>query len=134
MKEYFAQTITNIVAGAVSEGRELYAVGKAGIANIVDLIQTQAPELVREIVVYHRALYSIYFLAGVLFIIGFCWGFRKLAGHNDEALIIPYTIFGGTLTVFVTVGTASIASDMIKVWFAPRLFLIEYISGFINKV
>lgn len=57
MKELFQNTVSNIVAGAVAEGRDLYVAGKNGVIQIAELVQEQAPELVKEIIVYHRGIY-----------------------------------------------------------------------------
>ncbi len=107
----------------------------------IEFIETQAPLLCQEIIVYNRILYSIG--VSIPFIVGCIWliiyfkvtkPLYKIEKWNNlqentavASNIIP--IFGFIISlVFFSLNLKS----FIKVWFAPRVFLLEYFSNLIN--
>lgn len=105
-----------------------------GAERGADFVMEQAPEVAKEIVAYGRAVETAYvvgFLLAVLIPIAIApWAIRKLRQIDNEAagfaafLMIPALL--GTLSLFQCL------SEFMKVWFAPRLYLIEYIKDLVK--
>ncbi len=107
----------------------------------IEFIETQAPLLCQEIIVYNRILYSIG--VSIPFIIGCIWliiyfkitkPFFKLEKWKDlqKNIVIAMNIIPifGFIISSVLFGTN--LESFIKVWFAPRVFLLEYFSNLVN--
>ena len=82
----------------------------------------QAPDLLREFILFHRIEKTTYVVLPIIL----TYVVYKVSCHlvkksNNEAI---YTI--NTLSIFPLALTAFFLSDFIKVWIAPKLFLIEY--------
>jgi len=106
-----------------------------------DFLSEQTPLVVQEVIIYHRAFYTTVMVGLILFITWLVirtmrnkkrwWVF--LASDNDSeetiavANLFAIPVIGGivsTIVFFVNF------PDFLKVWFAPRLFLLEWAKKF----
>ena len=115
----------------------------------------QTPLLVQEILIFNRIKYSICLGLGVgLLIVGILM-IKKGLGKKGTALcracmlengkcpdipkegfincVIPINIIGVLATVFGSFFLLYNITTFIKVWWAPRLFLLEYATDLIQK-
>jgi len=100
--------------------------------SIVEWVQQQAPDLANEIVVYGRASSTIsvalgiflFFFVVVLFSI---LVYKKACGDSFGAasLISIFPIMGGGFLI------AHNLRECIQSWFAPKLYLLNYLKDFI---
>ncbi len=104
-----------------------------------DFVVEQAPLVVQELVTWQRAWLTLLAVLLVLltavvialFVKGFRWSWRnwdRIAREGDA----PGPIIGGAILFLViagmTVGSVASVNDALKVWLAPRLYVIEYIG------
>jgi hypothetical protein len=104
----------------------------------------EAPSVLKEIVTYHRVLYTIQFLfalsfiagAFILFHNGYCVPHDVKFSEYNQVMIengysfLAYAMWVGS-AVSLIVGlcsTGCMFEDFLKIWFAPKVFLIEYIK------
>jgi hypothetical protein len=93
-----------------------------------DFTLEQAPEVMREIVVYHTALYALGVLIGLVLIAAGTYCLRRAFKEEQEiwlALGALPALFGPLFLVFCL-------PDLLKVTLAPKLFLIEYFAGLVK--
>ena len=107
---------------------------KHGILKAVEILQREAPEVVREILAWGIVSSLIPFVVGFIVFVLACWGVVHVCRHSDD--------FGddtGAGIFFMSLVVAGLsfaimcnASAWIKVLVAPRLYLIEYFSSLIK--
>ena len=82
----------------------------------------QAPDLLREFILFHRIEKTIYVVLPIIL----TYAIFKLSCHivkkTDDEEFYMYN----ALSVLLLIVTIANLSDFIKVWIAPKLFLIEY--------
>lgn len=106
-----------------------------------DFVLEQAPLIAQEIVQYGRVTKPITTVACAIAVI-FCFviinrGFKtiKNAGKYEDCEIFKgscYIVSGGLTGGCFIVGFCQSLQECILVWFAPRLYIIEYIKDFVN--
>lgn len=135
-------TIDNVLletlVSAKEVGSEVLAMGKVGVIKAYEFAQDQIPEILREVIVYNRIELTASFLM-FLVLAGLCayvttWMIHKMTTTNefDGGEVMAAFPIGGFI-FFFTVAMNDF-SDVAKVWFAPRLFLIEYIADLVKTV
>lgn len=126
-------TLVSLFNTAVQTGKDVYA-----------FAQEQAPELVREVLVYHTAVDATWIILGLIVMIGANMGRAKLwqcylrekefgdtcstQGDWQFSAIMASCIGGFIGGVMILPNLF----HLIKVVFAPRMFLIEYVSALIK--
>lgn len=120
---------------------ELFAlvdITKVGLSKAVEVLQAEAPELVREIINYHLILKSLGVFFGLSFLIIAILCFRyinKLGSsldlNNNICHVFSLTgcIIGGAISTPIIITNLFY---LLKILVAPRLFLIQYISDLIK--
>jgi hypothetical protein len=105
-----------------------------------DFAMEQAPLVVREAIAYGRAV-ETWELAGVLILTAlFLWGTRWMQRHDwynlDELGEDPPVAHFGTVVGAVALFICYInqVPDFLKVWFAPRLYLLEWAAQLLKTV
>lgn len=89
----------------------------------------QAPPLAREIIAYGRAWETLQFVGCGLVAIcaGVTWvRMIKKIDYNDETPFVM-SMVSGAVTILSTIGCVASARDFVLAWFAPRLYLLEYV-------
>lgn len=115
------------LAKTLSKGLELAE--KSG-----NFILDQAPDLIQQLLIYKTIDYSITILISslVLYFLGkaIYRDYKKGEDFEDRDLILQ--IFGGFVFIFLAIGVYFSLSQLIQIIFAPKIYLIEYISHLIK--
>ena len=128
--------LIDVLKGVKETGSELYAAGKAGVAQAVDFALQQAPLVVQEFLSWKmsEAIINLIFFGIGTVILLFCLGFllKKAKKYSDHEEIVP--IFFGTLFTVITLIALlnNIKKDIqtiVKIKLAPRVYIIEYVTN-----
>ena len=128
--------LIDVLKGVKETGSELYAAGKAGVAQAVDFALQQAPLVVQEFLSWKmsEAIINLIFFGVGTVILLFCLVFLlKKAKKNIENDAIVPIFFGTAFTVIVLMmlfGTIKNNIQTIaKIKLAPRVYIIEYVTN-----
>jgi hypothetical protein len=110
---------------------------KEGVMKAVEVVQEQCPMLVEELLRWEFAISLINCLCGVGVLCGYhlyrkpWWKEVKEDSFNDPDVFTPFFIASFVHNIF---GFLLVALNLtwLKIWIAPRLFLLEYISDLIK--
>ena len=127
--------LIDVLKGVKETGSELYAAGKAGVAQAVDFALQQAPLVVQEFLSWKmgEAIINLMFFGVATFIMLFCLVFLlKKAKKNIENDAIVPIFFGTCFTVVILIFLfGNIKNDIqtiVKIKLAPRVYIIEYVT------
>ena len=127
--------LIDVLKGVKETGSELYAAGKAGVAQAVDLALQQAPLVVQEFLSWKmsEAIINLIFFGVGTVILLFCLVFLlKKAKKNIENDAIVPIFFGTVFTVIVLMMLLGSIKNEIqtitKIKLAPRVYIIEYVT------
>jgi len=128
--------LIDVLKGVKETGSELYAAGKAGVAQAVDFALQQTPLVVQEFLSWKmsEAIINLIFFGIGTVIILFCLVFLlKKAKKNIENEAIVPIFFGTVFTVIALIALlGNIKKDIqtiAKIKLAPRVYIIEYVTG-----
>ena len=110
---------------------------KAGVETGGSFVAEQAPLIAQEIILFGRATHTFYMfvsLSALIVSIGlFRLVLKNIHKADDEPDAMVKTVVGGVLGVIFGIGgfiaTGEMARDFFLAWFAPRLYIIEYLSN-----
>lgn len=127
--------LIDVLKGVKETGSELYAAGKAGVAQAVDFALQQAPLVVQEFLSWKmsEAIINLIFFGIGTVIMLFCLGFLLKKGKKniENDAIVPI-FFGTAFTVIVLIALLNnIKKDIqtvVKIKLAPRVYIIEYVT------
>ena len=88
----------------------------------------QAPMVVQEKIAFGRAQESIELAACVLVLVGLTVMLVQLYKEADDCLVIPV----GVLTLLAVGVTAINVPDVLQVWLAPRLYILEWAASLLR--
>ena len=97
----------------------------------VGFAEEQAPLVVDEIILYGRVMETSYILIELLILAGGLWGvgkLLKLALESDDENYILCLIPLVPILLFVAVIFTLSLSKFYMAWFAPRLYVLEFIG------
>jgi FtsH-binding integral membrane protein len=127
--------LIDVLKGVKETGSELYAAGKAGVAQAVDFALQQAPLVVQEFLSWKmsEAIINLIFFGIGTVIMLFCLVFLlKKAKKNIENEAIVPIFFGTVFTVIALIALlGNIKNDIqtiAKIKLAPRVYIIEYVT------
>lgn len=115
---------------------ELGELTKDGVINIVDTLQAEAPETIRQLLWWEGCISAFQFGVGVV-VVFLCakyicrvwvWGLdedRRDASADISVLAGIGVAIGGLIGVFVAINSWT----WLQILIAPRIFLIEYIAN-----
>lgn len=114
---------------------ELIAQATSGISQSVDFLQAELPDVIVQLLVWHAAYSAIMCavgLAGVILLPMFgVWIFRKLV-RDDEWNDHPEVIGIAILFFPFTMAVAALNLTWLKIWIAPKVWLIEYAAALLK--
>ena len=128
--------LIDVLKGVKETGSELYAAGKAGVAQAVDFALQQAPLVVQEFLSWKmsEAIINLIFF-GTASIIAFCvfiFLIKKAKKYiASDAIVAIFFGTAGTLIVLIAL-LGSIKKEIqtiVKIKLAPRVYIIEYVTG-----
>ena len=128
--------LIDVLKGVKETGSELYAAGKAGVAQAVDFALQQAPLVVQEFLSWKmgEAIFNCIFFSIVVIILLsiIVWAkkkIKKLQSYDDDivfySMIITFCI---VFTVGSTIPIKTNIETIIKIKLAPRVYIIEYVT------
>lgn len=129
--------LIDVLKGVKETGSELYAAGKAGVAQAVDFALQQAPLIVQEFLSWKmgEAIFNcIFFSIAIIILLSIIvWAKKKtktLYFHDDAmvgySIIIIFCTF---LTIGSTIPIKNNIETIIKIKLAPRVYIIEYVTN-----
>ena len=128
--------LIDVLKGVKETGSELYAAGKAGVAQAVDFALQQAPLVVQEFLSWKmgEAIFNCVFFSIVIIILLsiIVWAkkkIKKLHSYDDD--IVFYSMIITFCIVFTVGSTIPIKNNIeiiIKIKLAPRVYIIEYVT------
>lgn len=127
--------LIDVLKGVKETGSELYAAGKAGVAQAVDFALQQTPLVVQEFLSWKmsEAIINLIFFGIGTVIMLFCLVFllKKAKKNIENEAIVP--IFFGT--VFIVIALIALLGNIkndiqtiAKIKLAPRVYIIEYVT------
>jgi len=131
MQEQAKETVESL--GLKSRAIELMDYATEAIKSGADFAGDQAPKLVSEVIAYGRAYWTVMVVIGLVFLIGggtatirrskawYDWSCSHDCPHFGFFVAIP-SIIAGVCIFFANLDA------FLKVWFAPRLYVIEWIG------
>jgi hypothetical protein len=127
--------LIDVLKGVKETGSELYAAGKAGVAQAVDFALQQTPLVVQEFLSWKmsEAIINLIFFGIGTVIMLFCLVFLlKKAKKNIENEAIVPIFFGTVFTAIALIALlGNIKKDIqtiAKIKLAPRVYIIEYVT------
>lgn len=108
-----------------------------------DVILGQLPEVVQQLLVWKATLSVVLCLVGIVALALVAWSFKFYRrGEPDERGLYKESIFFAsrgevdigvillafTQLVLLVLGLALINLEWLKIWLAPKIFLIEYVA------
>ena len=127
--------LIDVLKGVKETGSELYAAGKAGVAQAVDFALQQAPLVVQEFLSWKmsEAIINLIFLGtGALILFCFFIFLIKKAKKHIESEAIVAIGLGMVLTlvamIFLLINIKNDIQTIAKIKLAPRVYIIEYVT------
>ncbi len=107
-----------------------------------EFLLTQAPDVIQQLVTWKRVELSLYVIIGVLCLLSvrrlfknFVMSVKSLedsdTGINVAKMIGNLFVIVGVLLLGFILTLVNV-SDCLKVWFAPKIYLIEYLSSLLK--
>lgn len=127
--------LIDVLKGVKETGSELYAAGKAGVAQAVDFALQQAPLVVQEFLSWKmsEAIINLIFFGVATVILLFCLGFllKKAKKNIENDAIVPIffgTVFTVIALIFLLRNIKNDIQTIAKIKLAPRVYIIEYVT------
>lgn len=127
--------LIDVLKGVKETGSELYAAGKAGVAQAVDFALQQAPLVVQEFLSWKmsEAIINLIFFGVGTVILLFCLGFllKKAKKYINDEVIVPIffgTVFTVIALIFLLRNIKNDIQTIAKIKLAPRVYIIEYVT------
>ncbi len=107
-----------------------------GIDAAVSFGQAQLPDVIQQLMHWKMASYSVRIFIMSLFLIGSVLLFRKACAWNDEIHAETMGFFclmgSGALGLIMLFGILVNIGNLIELWMAPKIWLIEYTAELIK--
>ena len=134
-QETINAVLIDILKGAKDASSEIYGASKTGIVKAVEFAQEQSPMVVQEFLVWKFAQSVIWVIVGMIAIgvLGFLLKkfvskLKNSESSDSELYIIPTVISSILIVVICFINIVPNVEQMVKVKFAPRVFMIEWAS------
>nr|WP_251120017.1 hypothetical protein [Escherichia coli] len=106
-----------------------------GVDAAVSFSQSQIPDVVRQLLIWNFAASVIFSILGVLLFAGAQFGAWKVFKHlrkrwrDDELWEHPEIIIIAVVYIVTFAPLGWLSLDWLKIWLAPKLYLIEYAAS-----
>jgi len=115
--------------------------------ELIDALYQQAPEVIEQLLLWHAVESLAEFVTGILMVFGVPFAtykiIRKLYTHfkvgewRDSETVnfwAPCTVIGAILNALCITPGAVIFINLkwLKIWLAPKVYLLEYLSNFVK--
>lgn len=99
-------------------------------SQAIDFASDQIPDVIHQLLVYKLAVNLFYFIASIIFVVIFIWGWHKIKAwgieNQDDEPIIVYSTIGGVVSSGIIIHAMCRLTTILEIWLAPKLYLIEY--------
>lgn len=141
------QIMIEILTGVKSEGGKIYAGTKEALGQAYETVKKETPEVIREFMLWriiHHGVWIAVFTA--LACIAFYWSrrFKKFAAdcpppveidsyynryddHGKQAYTVLRYVLVVATSLLLLIGTTINLYPMLKIYAAPRVYIIEYV-------
>lgn len=132
------QVLVDTIQKASNVTGEVYDAAKGVTTRAIDFASEQIPDVIHQLLVWKLAESLAYVVLGLSIILIFFWTRSRVkayveADDGDKEIVLLYTVFCGGLS-FSIGGMFMFYNllDVIKIWFAPKIFLIEYAADLLK--
>jgi hypothetical protein len=102
----------------------------SGAENAVDVIYAQAPEVIRQLLIWNAGASGLAFilisLGYLYFMCGIAEWRRENKSDNDLCVCVGTGVIGSLFALML--GTFFHAIDWLQILIAPKLYLLEYVA------
>lgn len=106
---------------------------KAGVSQGLDFAQKQIPDVIEQLLMWKFTESLISFIMGISLLLGSVWSmiyaFKKFKSGNWDLEASP---LGMILILPFLISFVYIDLTWLKIWIAPKLFLLEYVAKLIK--
>ena len=107
-----------------------------------NFIVEQAPDLIKQLLIWKTVEYSIYVIMGISLIIYFYRWTKKVSKENEDDF--EDYLMGSVSNIFIAIGQMTILivgvllisenlHSLIQIVFAPKIYLIEYTANLLGR-
>lgn len=141
MNENLQDVLVKTLEKALKAGGEVYDATKDGLSKAIDFASEQIPDIITQLLkwefVYHLIWAAAYSLITLAILIAAAKLFKATKSSNWEDETIFFTRLATVIMVliascFIFFGTVSHVAVCAKVYYAPKVFLIEYCSDLLS--
>lgn len=136
------QVLVDTIQKASNVTGEVYDAARGVTTKAIDFASTQIPDVIHQLLVWKLAEALTWMGLGLVIIGLFVWVRSRIARwvkddraryRGDIDALHTFTVMGGCATFCVS-GLLIFCSllDVLKIWLAPKIFLIEYVSHLIR--
>lgn len=133
------ESLTPLQRELLDRADSIFAAMKDAAIVAKDFALEQLPDVAQQLILLERVHLSIIFLLPFLFLLILVLGLRYCDKSEDSprtnfvAFIEAVTFVSVVATLFSLVGMLLKFRDFLVVWFAPKIYLIEYLTALIKK-
>ncbi len=133
------EVVISILSGVKDAGGEIYGASKQALAQSLEFVKEQAPDVVSQFIKWHLAenvvLYLVWLIPSIGLLIG-AWRVLKYGKDNgaknwcdDDKLasyVARYLLIVLAIGLFM-VNTCNYGANAVKIMVAPKVFILEYL-------
>lgn len=131
------QVLVDTIQKATAATGQLVDGAKQVTAESIDFALTQVPDLIHQLLLWKVADATVGIVAMTLLIAVFFKFLPKVVAFSkedrDPSALVAYSVFGGVILVIgPAVSIFWNVSLILKIWLAPKIYLIEYVSELVK--
>ena len=133
--EALDKSLSTLIEGAPEKG-----------AKLVEWLYIQVPDVVNQLLMWHavesgvQALFSLFcaVATAVFLVVGtrkfWAWG-KSEECMTEPAFVMPLLLVNGIGAIIVCCNIGELLSNLVwlKIWIAPKVYLLEYLAQHISK-
>jgi hypothetical protein len=129
--------VASILMSGKAVGSEIYGASKIAITDSINFVSAQAPDIIKQFMLWRvieASFYALGFLIFAIIIWYLGYRLRKDAGVREayEDPSKSFFRFLGWVFIFagflpLVLGTGSWLMDIAKIYFVPKIYLIDYV-------
>lgn len=110
----------------------------SGVDAAASFLSAQIPDVIHQLLVWKMAQAGGGFILCLLFIIGYVFLIKMIvkngyiSGPDLDVLAVLALIIGGIFAVVCVVFAVANLFDMLQIWLAPKIYVMEYASSLIK--
>ena len=127
LDQILVDTISEITAGT----KEMVSTAKDISVKAIDFASEQIPDIIHQLLTFKLIESVVFVIIGLLMTYSFIYFYPKVRewgnDNGDDAALPLFSAFGGVgLFIVGIVVTVNNLLVVFKIWFAPKIYLIEY--------